>query len=162
VMGSYLGGVLPAPAVVCPEDRARLSWRGAPRDMASSSYRPQKSINNQPNSNLDWWPYSTSYQLVAQACSPAAKTNPPYAQAASHDTYQAFNKAGFGTRKIDEVLFPSQKVALYDSQDRHTARQPIFFAYPDARQPLGFFDSSVSVRRTGDGNMGADSKRPGM
>ena len=39
-------------------------------------------------------------------------------------------------------------------------RRNLFYAYPAARQPLLFWDGSVSVRRTGDANKGFDPTKP--
>ncbi len=168
VLAGYLGETMPLPGVVCPEDKARLAWRSMPLGMDGSAYKPQHDRNAM---NIQWWPYSSSYQLVPHT---AAGQNTihgsffhsqNYYQTSStdwkHDEY--YNKVNFGGRKIDEVVFPAMKVALHDTQDRHIARREMFFAYPEARQPLAFFDGSVSNRKTGEANKGFDPVgfRPG-
>ena len=157
-LSEYFGESMPSPVTVCPEDRARLSWRAAPLAMDASLYKPQLARNV---SNLNWWPYSASYQLVPAACASRGTDvlrTFQYTQYETHDEYHAKEKVG--GRRFDEVIFPSQKVALYDTQDRHYASQETFFAYPNARQPLAFFDGSTSARRTVDANKGEDPNRP--
>ena len=158
VLAQYMGDTLPLPATVCPEDRARLSWRASPLSMSTSAYIP---LHPRNVINLQWWPFSSSYQLAPGAC--ASRSTDPlracrYAQWQTHDEYHA--KTTVGGRHIDEVTFPSQKVALFDSQDRHFSHQETFFAYPGTKQPLAFFDSSVSVRKTKDSNRGEDPNVP--
>ncbi len=158
---AYIGGSLPAPSVVCPEDAARLAWRASPLGMKSSAYQPTK-LKNQLN--LEWWPYSASYQTTPLA---VIDNNDPrashkYYQYRSHDSYGLIVNKDilFFFHKMSEVRFPSQKVVLNDTQDRHTAKRTTFFMAPEARQPLGFFDGSVSVRATKDANPGVDPSTP--
>ncbi len=167
-LAGYLGDTMPAPATVCPEDRARLSWRAAPLQIESSPYQPQHDRNIK---NLKWWPYSASYQLVPAACAGRYHdllNRLKYTQGEgsdnAHDKYHA--KTDLGGRRLDEVAFPAQKVALYDSQDRHFNKREIFFAYAvggvlSTKQPLAFFDGSVSSRATLDTNPGEDPNYPG-
>ncbi len=161
VLAQYLDNAMPAPGTVCPEDQARLSWRASPKNMASNAFKPQQPYNAL---NLAWWPYSSSYQLAPWACSKRGHATsigvtariPHYYQktAFRHDQYHS--KYDFGGRKLSEVAFPSQKVMLNDTQDRHIAKNEKFFLYPEAKQPLAFFDGSVSTRSTKDANPGVD------
>ncbi len=166
VLVEYMGGKAPMPGTVCPEDRARQSWSAAPTQMSSSAYQPLQSRNT---ANLAWWPYSSSYQLTAGAVGGyhvkyGLTNNRKYLQHQTHDQYQ-ISHPPVGGRKIDEVAFPSQKVALYDSQDRHYAKREMFYAYAvggnlTAQQPLAFFDGSVSPHKTADTNPGEDPSYP--
>ncbi|HVZ36714.1 MAG TPA: prepilin-type N-terminal cleavage/methylation domain-containing protein [Polyangiaceae bacterium] len=154
VLVQYLGDVMPVPSVVCPEDAARLSWRKV--GMTKTPYAPRLARNRQ---NLPWMQFSSSYQLTGVACAGRdSQGSALYHQdvvggVAEHDHYGA-QKYHLGGRKLDEVSVPAQKVALHDSQDRHVAKQDLFYAYPEASQPLAFFDGSVSVRKTIDANKG--------
>ncbi len=165
VLVEYLSDGMPSPVTVCPEDRARLSWRASPLDMDSNPYKP---LNGDNQKTLAWWPYSSSYQLTGNAWSRSMPL--PGVAGEGHMTlewiYQMgdhyhynHNKAGhFGTRTMGEVAFPSMKVALFDSQERHYAKKEAFFLYPQARQPVAFFDGSVSTRKTEDANPGWDGR----
>lgn len=58
-------------------------------------------------------------------------------------------------RRITEVQFASGKAYMFDTFDRHYAEQPdTLYFEPMARQPILFFDGSVSVRDTNDANPG--------
>ncbi len=144
------------PNAVCPEDSARLEWR---RNPFNSDSWAQKPVGRFTSANIDWMPYSSSYQLVPAAAGYSIftwhGTTFSYAQGGSHDTYSLY-KVQFGNRKISEVTYPSQKVAMMDSQQRHTGDGDLFYAYPQAQQPLLFWDGSVSIRKTADSNPGWD------
>jgi prepilin-type N-terminal cleavage/methylation domain-containing protein len=158
VLTSYLNEAMPSPVTACPEDRSRLSWRVSPADIASNGNHPLKSENM---ANMAWWPYSATYQLAPAACAARDSGSPgafQYTQFQTHDEYHG--KTKFGGRKIEEVTFPSQKVALNDTQDRHIAKHEMYFGYPSAKQPVAAFDASVSVRKTGDCNKGEDPEWP--
>ncbi len=158
MLNDFLDGGVLSKIAVCSEDRARLSWRADPLGIDSNPFKPTKGFNAE---NMEWWPYSSSYQLDPGAMTRKSTRDlaTTYAQAGSHDIYETGVKfAWVGGRKISEVSFPAQKVALMDSQDRHVAKKEIFFLYPDAKQPLGFFDGSVSVRLTADAGEGENRK----
>lgn len=150
----YMGAKLPMLDAVCPEDQPRLHWRKNPLNIAASSFQPVKSINRK---NREWFPYGSSYQIVPALIMPddggftdSLSTNVATAsflmQADYHDTYMLFGEKPFGRRKMEEVTFPSQKVALMDSQARHFAKREQFYAYENSQQPLLFVDGSVSNR----------------
>ena len=139
----------------------RLAWQREPLAMSSSAFVPRKTLNI---NNMHWWPYSASYQLLPAAIGPdrirqTSASSPGshiYAQSSTHDRYQFGIKAPFmGGRKVDEVNFANQKVAMADTQQRHEGKD-LFFAYPNARLPLLFWDGSVAVKKTGDANKGWD------
>jgi prepilin-type N-terminal cleavage/methylation domain-containing protein len=154
----YLSGRARMPIAVCPEDPARLGWARNPYAGASWAYRPRKPSAQY---NIDWFPYSSSYQLTPAAAAYAFSRCGEwvvYSQGRSQDEYTVY-KIRFGRRTANEVPFPSMKVAMMDSLARHFGNAA-FYAYPDARQPLLFWDGSVSVRRTGDANPGWFPTRP--
>jgi hypothetical protein len=151
----YASSDVRMPIAVCPEDRARMEWRSKPFDHASWSNQPTKLENRW---TIDWLPYGSSYQLTPAAAAYSFHTNHnqwgAYEQGPVHDWYAMPEKfVRFGRRKIPEVAFPSLKVAVMDSQQRHFGREA-FYAYPESRQPLLFWDGSVSVRATRDANKG--------
>jgi hypothetical protein len=65
-----------------------------------------------------------------------------------------------GHRKLSAVLFPSQKICIFDEADRHFSRSSDFVLYPDVSQPYQFFDGSVRVVKTGDINLGSHPTGP--
>lgn len=151
----YASSDMYMPIATCPEDRARLEWRSRPFRPESWNFQPKKLLNSD-KSNIEWLPYSSSYQLVPAAAAYSfflwGNTASPYQQGDTHDTYSLF-KVRFGGRRMHHVSFPSGKVAMMDSQQRH-AEEDVFYAYPEAKQPLLFWDGSVSLRQTGNANKG--------
>ncbi len=164
VLIPYLGDKLPMPAFACPEDAARLAWYSDPLAIGVSANKPQKLINSL--GYQQWLGFSSSYQLLPASSIGTLQGrghNLPgyesYSQLATHDQYNLYYgyKTKFFDHRQPDILFPSQKVAVADTQDRHSGKQDLFYAYPRARQPLLFWDSSVRARRTGDANPGWDS-----
>ncbi len=157
VLVEYMGGTLPMPASVCPEDKPRLGWRQDPLNMKNAPSQPTKPTNTQ---NLDWFPYSSSYQLLPAAWdkdSSGVQHNGYYTvQGTYHDSYKLWikNRIRNPRNTTADLAFPAMKVAMADSQQRHIGKSDVYYAYPNAKQPVLFYDSSVSVRRTGDANKG--------
>jgi prepilin-type N-terminal cleavage/methylation domain-containing protein len=163
VLADYLGdGGVIIPGAACPEDRPRLLWRSDPHNMSASANRPTRSWNA---GNESWFPFSSSYQLLPPgwtADRPPGTIGVAFGQGNYHNWYIYDRKPEpLGRRKLSEVAFPGQKVAVADSQQRHFGRD-MYFGYPDARQPVLFWDSSVSVRRTSDSNKGWDRRNHRM
>ncbi len=166
-MMGYLGEKAPMLSWACPEDRARLDWQKNPDGVATSAYRPRRGANSQ---NVSWLAYSSSYQLLPpawlanKAPSPTAQMiqfgiGQPFEQSDVHNLYNYNKGETLGRRKLSDVAYTAQKVAVADSQQRHFG-DDLYYAFPDAKQPLLFWDGSVSVRRTGDGNKGWNRLRP--
>jgi hypothetical protein len=68
-----------------------------------------------------------------------------------------------GDRKMSDVNQPSQKVAMFDAHDRHPScgkRLQLFNCYPEASQPLLFFDTSVRDAKTKNVNRGFNPQTP--
>lgn len=161
ILKDYLNDTVRTPAVVCPEDVPRLTWQQNPSAI-NTAFTPTKPINIP---NIRWFPYSSSYQLLPAAWDKNASNKSYYgwtAQGANHDIYTTFFKmkpTEYGGCRISDVAFPSQKVANADSQQRHVGRADMYYAFAETKQPLLFWDGSVSVRRTGDANKGWDRNR---
>lgn len=152
VAASYIGEKLPSPLGVCPEDAPRRSWQADPLGMEQSIYRPTKSSNIE---NIQYLPYSSSYQLTPSAWErDTSGIEQALSQGSIHDLYIYDDKSLNLGCKISEVAFPSQKVAMADSQQRHHDRRDLYYAYPSARTPLLFWDGSVGIRKTSDANPG--------
>lgn len=150
---TYMGEKLPMPGSACPEDAARIEWQRNPGNIDQTSYVPKKEHNR---FHRGWFPFSSSYQLTPAG---ALKTSMShllfYMQGNEHDTYSYKNgSVEYGRRRFEDIRYPSQKVAMADTQQRHSGKRDLFFLYPEAQQPILFWDSSVSVRKTADANPG--------
>jgi len=156
VLQDYLASRLPEKMVVCPEDRFRLEWHDWRRFNVNGFAPSQPDASNTTN----WrWPYSSSYQAVPASYSTDAQRSGSgtVIQAGTTSTYQIVGTTVngiLGRRKMGDVIFPSQKVQLHSDADRHFFKKWVYYAYPEARQPLLFFDQSVVIRATQDANLG--------
>jgi len=173
----YIGGTTPSPVAACPED----SWRIAIQrnwDAPTSTGLPYPQ-NGGDNTLSVWrWPFSTSYNIhqahwgpsrAERRYNPAARVPGFFLTAIWYPTntgggsfYTKENSADsampgqFGFNKITDVRFPSQKVIMSDEFGRHFGKQTTFFAAPESRQPLPFYDGSVRIYLTGETNPGWD------
>lgn len=159
ILVSYMQNKLPIIASVCPEDSPRLHWStksASPTGMNTSLYKPTKECNS---INKQWLPYSSSYQLNPATWSRRGGVfSTMITQSSDHDLYEHLGKTGIlGGRKYDESLFPSMKVMVADSQQRHAGKYDVYYAFPEAWQPLLFFDSSVRNMQTSKANQGWDA-----
>lgn len=153
--GGYFGGDrLPVGGVVCPEDRVAQVWqRTAPEDIESLPEFDRGDVTATPEYR-QMQPYWSTYQLI-----PAVWTSerPNEGISQSANDYRLYNHYGdtrFVNKRVDDLMFPSQKVLFFDLFDRHKQKAALFYAYPKATQPLAFGDGSVQVKKTADSNVG--------
>ena len=73
----------------------------------------------------------------------------------------ALRSASRRKRVPRSVVFPGSKVQLMDQEQRHAGGRRIYYAVPDALQPLLTFDGSVQSVRTSDCNPGWQPNTPG-
>jgi prepilin-type N-terminal cleavage/methylation domain-containing protein len=150
VINDYLAQRLPEPMVVCPEERPRLMWQKDPRAIATM-------VPNPGGASVERWPYSSSYIPTAGAWD-RSRLGARAQQASTHRTYVpgslGWAQSRFGGVLASDLASPSQKVHLYSVNQLHFGRRKPFFGRRDCRQPLLFFDGSVTVRSTMDANLG--------
>jgi len=158
VDGGYFGDKLPERAVVCPDDTNGLTWQRNlvenPTDILAGTMDPDPGSDPEYKQFLSFW---STYQAVPSSWTSdtsAVAVTQASGAAGYHLLYSNPGGDSFTNVRMDQVSFPSQKVYIFDLFDRHSRKRPIFHAYADARQPLLFFDGSVSMRRTGDANRG--------
>lgn len=153
VVQDFIDQRLPAKLVVSPEDRYRLLWQDVQAFRANAFAPFQEDAGEQAN----WrWSYSSSYQYVPASYSPDVGRPglATVAQGGAHNTYATPTTPGLlGKRKASDVVFPSQKVLLFDSQGRHKfgQKREYHYTFPVAKQPLQMFDGSnnlVTANRT--------------
>jgi len=161
VLQDYLSQSLPNKTVACPEDKNLLTWQTDPRNYNRLGAPSPIGVGGSATGVDARWPYSSSY-----------RTNPAWWSSDWHNARRgawyyddAFflvrlggisPKGDLAGRKSADVQYPQQKVVQYDWASRHYTRKPFYWAYPDARQPLLFFDNSVRTMVTGDSNRGWD------
>jgi len=149
---NYLNASLPDPAVISSSDFVRKDWQENWRDIQASSYQPKRAS--------DRWVFSSSFQFVPASydrfqsqpgTSAMAKRIGPSSQAHYFYTVPGSNRLSGG--RFADVMFPSQKVWIHDSVDRHHG-DPKFYAYENSKVVMAMFDGSATVNVTGDANIG--------
>ncbi len=156
VLNDYLAQRLPEKMVVSVGDRNRLNWQIDPRNnFDQGAWLP---MQPNPIGNNKRWPYSSSFQTVPASYSP--NSWPTVAQGSRHNTYNIAGGAKLGRRHLTDVIYPSNKVHVHDAAQRHFSKTQIYYAYDVARVPVLMFDSAVSVKVTGDANLGFDPRNP--
>lgn len=177
----YLGTAIPAPTSACPDD----TWRQAIQKRFSdprSTGLPYPADGGDGTPTTWRWPFSTTYNIHFAHWGPSRQRripNPenPIQNIATTMVYPAPDGGGsaylsdppnatgsisgsFGYNKYSDVRFPSQKTIASDEFGRHSGRRAVFFASPDSKQPLPFYDGSVRVFATIDTNPGWNPASP--
>lgn len=142
VLQDYLASRLPEKLVVCPEDKNRADWQHV------DQYRAGMFLPNQPDpANQDElrWPFSSSYQPTASMFSPDARRGGGAIDTVSSagTYYQYFRPTTpnvLGKRLLTHVMFPAQKVQLYEGESRHCKKIRSFYAMPGSIIASLFFD----------------------
>jgi prepilin-type N-terminal cleavage/methylation domain-containing protein len=141
VLLDYLQARLPEPLVRCPDDSFRGRWA---ESLVNGSWQQTQAQFNLPNSR---WPYSSSYQVSPYSY--ALDRNPTGAaglqNAGSDGFYTVPTNAQYplGTRKINEVAFPSMKMQVMEDQSRHWGKVNVFYTHNLARIQTLQFDGSI-------------------
>jgi prepilin-type N-terminal cleavage/methylation domain-containing protein len=152
---SYISQPMPASVFVCPQDTTRLRWQSADKFEAD---RPAIAEVDAPLNATYRWRFSSSYTPTTSAYMPDLSMNnvvPTFTWRSWTGGSAPFNP---GRRRLTQVAFPSQKVWLFDFQDRHSGKQQMLYAERNAAQPLLRFDSSVSFDRTAGANRSGDPR----
>ena len=155
VIVDYMADVVPEETAACPEDRTLQSWQRDPDNPPD--------LNEQGGDAYDkMMPYASSYQFVPASWAPDKRigsNNTVYQYVPNHDLFW-FPGVALGERQIREVDFPSSKVQMFDFYDFHSTAKTQFYAYPDAKTDLLFFDGSAGLRTTGDANLSFKPNSP--
>lgn len=154
VLLDYMSVSLPVPIVACPEDRPLLLWQTDIAGFNAGVFgNMQPTFTGFEANIMRAKPYSSSYETPPATYDRSTPPNRLSQSNATHYIYGISSPTRFGPARFDQVSFPSLKVHLYDTHQRHGAR-PLFFAHPDASQPILHFDSSVVERKTKDSGLG--------
>lgn len=145
----------------CPEDAPVKLWQANEKNLSVLSVGADPGETNYTY----YRPYWCTYQIAAVAWAPDqnGKDQTLNQDLSDQDLYNIPSSAlvmPMGQRRFDEVSFPSQKVFLFDQFARHDRSVALWYAYAQAKQPLGFFDGSVRNLRTGDSQAGWNPETP--
>lgn len=179
VLLDFLTDTQPEPIAASPLDRNLIQWQENPLEFGPGSGVPyadgmlsQGGYDTDPNwtnrAVLQRWPFASTYQMVPAAWNtdgaPGQLTYAPV-----EDTPHLFRAVGsgnqnqetpLGNRKFLQVAHPSGKVMMFEEFDRFTNRDGQYFAYPDSRCNLAFFDGSVRNEQTSNANAGWSPEFP--
>ena len=162
----YLAQTLPTKAVACPEDRLLLAWQGDPQNYNNLGEASPAGPGNLTNADKRW-PYSSSYRCAPSWWSAdlgnSTQSSYHMLDARFYTTFGGGNSTlagSIGRRVLTDVVFPGQKVIMYDFASRHYTKKSFYWNFDDARQPILFFDNHVATKVTGDANRGWDYTQP--
>jgi prepilin-type N-terminal cleavage/methylation domain-containing protein len=148
VLVDYMADKIPEETAACPEDKLLIGWQRNPDDYPR--------LNEQGGEAYEkMFPYASSYQFVPASWAPDKRVGNKqtvYQDPANHDLFY-FPLVELGRRQLREVDFPASKVQMFDFYDRHASPTPEFYAYPDSKVDMLFFDGSVRLLQTGDSNL---------
>jgi prepilin-type N-terminal cleavage/methylation domain-containing protein len=164
VLNDYLAQGIPDKMVVSPEDEFRRNWQDDPQllhDQGAWQPFQNPSVGSVPNS-AHRWPYSSSYQVVVASYDQnQSRWQYPHMARLSQTAHNSYSVPAvpLGGMRMSQVTFPSMKVHVHDSQDRHTGRDDRYYAHEDARVVLHMFDGSAAYRPTAEANPGWNPNR---
>lgn len=132
----------PSLTFISPGDRNRLNWALDIPGFRAGVYGP-----NQPSNDPEqWrWSYSSSYELNYAFFAP--DSGETVSQSGSHYPFQVpLTPRVMGRRRFTEVVYPSNKVMMWDTFGWYFGPRVAFSLIPEARLPVLFADASVRVR----------------
>ncbi|MFG0283258.1 MAG: hypothetical protein ACF8R7_02455 [Phycisphaerales bacterium JB039] len=164
-LADYLDRDVPLLEFISTADANRLRWARDPAAFDRGEFLP---LQPEPTDVNKRWPYSASYQLSFALGSEPISGADATMQGGLHFQYATQPETGFRGALVSSVAFPSQKVHLYDAEDRYAAR-PWFYSYtqietePPAADPkvtILLADGGAALRYTRDSNLGWIPTRP--
>ncbi len=176
VLLDFLTDVQPEPIAASPFDRNQLEWQENPLEYREGSTVPY--ANGAAPAGYEeaglWsgdyirqrWAFASSYQMVPAAWNPDGIAG-QRTWAPVPDTPHLFTTVGqgqnpvkVGRRKMTQVAHTSGKVMMFEEFDRFSNKDGLYFAYPEAKPNLAFFDGSVRSENTSDANAGWNPGTP--
>lgn len=155
VLLDYLATTFPVPIAACPEDKALKLWQSDIVGFNAGRFGAmQPAFTGFETTIMRAKPYSSSYETPPATYDRTITLPDRIRQSnATHYIYGNDSLTRLGPARFDQVAYPSQKVHLHDTHQRHYGK-PLFFAHPEAVQPILHFDGSVVDRKTADANPG--------
>lgn len=175
VLLDFLTNIQPEPIAASPFDRNLKIWQENRLEYGPGSGVPYADgVPSGYDDDANWtnpavrqrWPFASTYQMV-----PAAWNSDGVSGQATYgpvpDTPNLFQPVNtdaqqvpLGNRKFTQVAHPSGKVMMFEEFDRFSDRDGLYFAYPEAKCNLAFFDGSVRTEQTSDANAGWNPGEP--
>lgn len=159
VLIDFMAARLPDPVILSPEDKFRQNLAEGVR----SSGNALAYCNGLPGrfgGIRATWPYSSSYQFTPATYTPN-REGPDNGLLRQGETQIDYIYNGgtagryrLGERKLVDVGFPAQKVAIMEDVGRHVGNKEMPFLHQGAVCTVATFDGSVRTLRTSDTNTG--------
>jgi len=152
----YLEKKLPSEIVLSVSDRVHRNWQENWRDLTKADIIPRR-----PQFP---WAFSSSFQFVPASydpyqSQPGAATLRIAPPSIEHNLYLVPEKNKINGARFADVKFPAQKVWIHDSASWYTS-PVLYYAYPEAKATMAFFDGSVASRLSSDSNPGWNPASP--
>lgn len=181
VLLDYLTDRQPEPIAASPFDRNLISWQESPLEYvedrdgntlpygtggvdAESGFDLEGMAEWESDRMLQLWSFSSTYQMVPAAWAPDGINNTvtyaPTDTTVNLMTTVNGNNPKLGRRRMTQVAYPSGKAFLFEEYDRFTNPDGQYFAYPDSRSNIAFFDGSVRGEITEEANPGWNPGQP--
>jgi len=172
VLLDFLTDVQPEPIAASPFDRNLIGWQENPLEYNSGSGVPYA---DDPGPGYDddanWplaavrqrWPFASTYQMVPAAWNTDGIAGSPTYNPVPDTPHlmTGGNNVPLGRRKFTQVAHPSGKVMMFEEFDRFSDKDGLYFAYPESKCNLAFFDGSVRNESTAEANAGWRPSTPG-
>jgi len=158
VLMDYLAGdddaAFANPIFVDPADGDLLNWQERPLDYTEQNsglpYAEGQAPSGYDQNNV-WlqtavrqrWSFATSYFSISFAWQGDGPNNVYGPISSTPHLYSANGTPDLSGRLMNQVLFPSRKVHLFEEFDREQKRQP-YFAYGSARPDKLMFDGAIN------------------
>ena len=174
VLLDFLTDVQPEPTAASPFDRNLIQWQENPLEYGPGSGVPYADGSPEGyDDDANWplaavrqrWAFASTYQMVpaawntdgiAGALTYIPVSDTPHLMTPSDNTATP----SLGRRKFTQVAHPSGKVMMFEEFDRFSDKDGLYFAYPEAKCNLAFFDGSVRNEQTADSNAGWNPAEP--
>jgi prepilin-type N-terminal cleavage/methylation domain-containing protein len=161
VLLDYMSVQIPVPIAACPEDRSLRLWQSDIAAFNASEFGVlQPAFSGFGGDVMRAKAFSSSYETPPATYDRSNIGNRVTQSMVSHYAYGINSLTRFGAVRLDQVTFPSVKVHMHDTHQRHTGRKQLFFAHPNATQPVLNFDSSVVELKTADSGAGWQPNTP--
>lgn len=172
VLLDFLTNVQPEPIAASPFDRNLIQWQENPLEYGPGSGVPYADgIEPGYDTDTNWptnpvrqrWPFASTYQMVPAAWNTDGIAGSPTYIPVSDTPHLMQGGQGIplGRRKFTQVAHPSGKVMLFEEFDRFSDMAGLYFAYPEAKCNLAFFDGSVRNEQSSNSNAGWNPATPG-
>jgi len=171
VLLDFLTDVQPEPIAASPFDRNQIDWQENPLEYRAGSTVPY--ANGIPagyDPDTTWardevrqrWPFSSTYQMVPAAWNTdGINGSPTYSPVSTTPhLFTGSPNLRLGRRKVTQVAHTSSKVMMFEEFDRFSDKKGLYFAYPEAKPNLAFFDGSVRSELTDECNPGWNPTEP--